>query len=159
MDDIGIVSKKDKIDCLEKVAEKYGATLESLDRKYFIDIKVKHFGTRETFIAPNLYIWISRSVSLRELTETSYEGFKRFSKYMVLYNPEKENCYLLYNTEVCLLYDDDHRGWNQKLEIRSELSIKIDDIFEAMRLINADEIHDAFIEEYEKLLDKADIIK
>lgn len=146
MDGVGIISKKDKMACLEKVAATYGATLESLERRYVVKVTSTEYPKR-TYTANQLYLWISRSGSLREMTESSYVGFKRFSKYLVLYDDKEEICYLLYNTSIKA---DDYRS--EHIVLDSELSIKMNDIFEAMRLISADEIHDALIREYEELM-------
>ena len=45
------------------------------------------------------------------------------------------------------------------VECRKNFVTKMDDIFEAMRLINTDEIHEAFVEEFERLRDEVEIIK
>ena len=154
MDNIGIVSKKDKRICLEKVGDKYGATLESLDREYKVRLSKTYSGSKPSYIATQLYLWINRSGSLREMSEINYESFKRFSKYLVLYNEKDDYCYLLYNV---LVDPVDLRG--EYILLKAELSIKMDDIFEAMRLINTDEIHEAFVEEFERLRDEVEIIK
>lgn len=154
MDNIGIVSRKDKRICLEKVGERYGATLESLDREYKVRLFKTYSGSKPSYIATQLYLWINRSGSLREMSEINYESFKRFSKYLVLYNEKDDYCYLLYNVSVDPV---DLRG--EYILLKAELSIKMDDIFEAMRLINADEIHETFVEEFERLRDEVEIVK
>ena len=154
MDNIGIVSKKDRRICLEKVGDKYGATLENLDREYEVRLFKTYSGSKPSYIATQLYLWINRSGSLREMSEVNYENFKRFSKYLVLYNEKDDHCYLLYNVSVEPI---DVRC--ECIRLKAELSIKLDDIFEAMRLINADEIHEAFVEEFERLRDEVEIVK
>jgi len=155
-----IVSRKDKEYCLEKVGTKLGAQLNCIGRVYDVPIRIVHpdaNNNRSAFVATGMYLWVNRSGSLREMTESNVINFQRFARYLVLHDEKDGRTILLYGAHVKNNISSG-TDWVDptSLVVSADLSIPMDDIFEAMRFINNDIIGKMYIDEYDELLNAPD---
>lgn len=155
-----IISRKDKEYCLEKIGTKLGAPLESIGRVYDVSVRKVHPDKRNyskvNLVATGMYLWVNRSGSLREMTETNIENFPRFARYLVLHDEKDGRTILLYGASIKNQIRGDSHGKEyvdrEVLVVEADLSIPMDDVFEAMRFINKDIIGNMYIDEYYELL-------
>lgn len=148
-----IVSAVDKLKCLETVGTTLGAQKECVGRVYDVTVRTQSTGNgRYTYIANGLYLWISRSGSLREMSESEIFNFPRYSKYLVLHDPKNSKTILLYGVKISNRYRRDTSIDETCITAEADLSIPFNgDIFEAMRFVSGDIITEMYMNEYEKL--------
>ena len=93
------------------------------------------------------------------MTETNIENFPRFARYLVLHDEKDGRTILLYGASIKNQIRGDNHGKEyvdrEVLVVEADLSIPMDDVFEAMRFINKDIIGNMYIDEYDELLNVA----
>ena len=171
-----IISKKDKEFCLEKIGTKLGAPLECVGRVYDVTVRRVYSdpaSKKSIFTANGLYLWVNRSGSLREMTETNIVNFPRFARYLVLHDSKNDRTVLLYGVKVSNMpyegsdfvygvkvsnmpYEGSDFVRNDSIVVEANLSVPMDDIFEAMRFIKGDILGKMYIDEYDELLNAPD---
>lgn len=155
-----VISKKDKEFCLEKIGTKLGAPLECVGRVYDVTVRRVYsdsVSNKSIFTANGLYLWVNRSGSLREMTETNIVNFPRFARYLVLHDSKNNKTVLLYGAKVSnMLCEGSDFVRNDSIVVEADLSVPMDDIFEAMRFINGDILGKMYIDEYDELLNVFD---
>ena len=155
-----VISKKDKEFCLEKIGTKLGAPLECVGRVYDVTVRRVYSDTvsnKSIFTANGLYLWVNRSGSLREMTETNIVNFPRFARYLVLHDSKNDRTVLLYGVKVSNMpYEGSDFVRSDSIVVEANLSVPMDDIFEAMRFINGDILGKMYIDECVKLLNAPD---
>ena len=149
--DRNIISKADKEYCLERVGTKLGATDKCVNRIYDIGVRLVYLGNKQQYTVNGLYLWINRSGSLREMSESDIRNFPRFSRYLVLHDEKEDKTILLYGIKIKNVTKDDRIVYDQ-LVLEADLSVPFSDMSEAMRFINYDIIHGMYLDEYDELL-------
>lgn len=146
-----VISREDRINVLNRIAEDLGCPSESVGRIYDINTRTITRGNKEYHIANGLYLWVNRSGSLREMMENDMIFFPRYARYLVINNFREDKTILLYNTRIEL-----NREVKFHLLTEAELSVNVPDMSEAMRFINNDIVGKLF-EDKAKLLYNGDL--
>lgn len=144
-----IISRKDRIDILNMIADNLGCSAESVGRSYDVNTRTITKGNKEYHVANGLYLWVNRSGSLRELMENDMIFFPRYTKYLVMNNFREDKTILLYNNKIEL-----NREVKFHLITETELSINVPNMSEAMRFINYDIIGKLFEDNADNLMNK-----
>ena len=137
-----IISRKDKEYCLEKIGTKLGAPLESIGRVYDVSVRDVHPDKRNynkiNLVATGMYLWVNRSGSLREMTESNIENFPRFARYLVLHDEKDGRTILLYGASIKNQIRGDSHGKEyvdrEVLVVEAEISSHPFDLSKSMLL-------------------------
>ena len=146
--ELKIYSKTDRKIALEQVIGKLGVAGST-------DVKLKCDSKNSDKLNKSLYLFDNIHRSLSPLVPYTYKQHKSYFKYLILYNENKNKIALLYN--VCMYEtliegvgtDNRMNTDPDEVVLEAECLFKINDVWEAVRLIECSAI-DIGVEEYLK---------